>query len=246
MVIEILLWEERWIYHTKEEQAKQDADLLHHVLTNDHGPDGMHVAAMIAREPIAHLQSVLKHFKTKSGGISIYDHVEMLQKHKLLRVIFQCLLDPISYFTEVLDTSLKDKEHDFHDKDALMRVIVTRAGRDLKLIKEAYFTRKGKKLIDVIGDSTKGHYKHFVSDLFRRLEVDEKEKEREEKRKKKKEEKKEEKEEKKKKKREEEKEEEEEKKKREREEEKKKKKEGGEEEEEEEGEEEGGGGEDEG
>lgn len=52
------------------------------------------------------------------------------------------------------------------DEDALTRVIITRAEKDLLYIKELYHKKNGKLLAhDVAGDTSR-HYKHFLLTLL--------------------------------------------------------------------------------
>lgn len=52
------------------------------------------------------------------------------------------------------------------DEDALTRVVVTRAEKDLGLIKEAYQKRNSVSLEDAVAKETSGDYKHFILALL--------------------------------------------------------------------------------
>ena len=52
------------------------------------------------------------------------------------------------------------------DEDALTRVVVTRAEKDLRLIKEAYHKRNSVTLDDAVSKETSGDYKHFILALL--------------------------------------------------------------------------------
>jgi hypothetical protein len=57
------------------------------------------------------------------------------------------------------------------DEDALSRVIISRAERDLKDIKEIYFKRNNITLENVIDRDTSGDYKAFLLALLGNDEV---------------------------------------------------------------------------
>lgn len=52
------------------------------------------------------------------------------------------------------------------DEDALTRVIVTRAEKDLKDIKEAYYRRNSINLNNAVANDTSGDYKAFLLTLL--------------------------------------------------------------------------------
>lgn len=52
------------------------------------------------------------------------------------------------------------------DEDALTRVVVSRAEKDLQLIKEAYYKRNSVALDHAVAKETSGDYKHFILALL--------------------------------------------------------------------------------
>jgi len=52
------------------------------------------------------------------------------------------------------------------DEEALTRVIVTRAEKDLKEIKEVYYKRNSVHLENVVAKETSGEYKKFLLTLM--------------------------------------------------------------------------------
>ena len=70
-------------------------------------------------------------------------------------------------FLQVLDVSLKGIGHDFA-KEALTRVIVTRADVDLKLIKEEYHQLSGVTLSHKNEEIANGNFKDFMLTLIAR------------------------------------------------------------------------------
>ena len=57
-------------------------------------------------------------------------------------------------------------EHVGTDEDALTRVIVTRAEKDLKEIKEVYYKRNSVHLEHAVAKETSGDYKKFLLSLM--------------------------------------------------------------------------------
>ncbi|KAE8683168.1 Annexin-like protein RJ4 [Hibiscus syriacus] len=76
-----------------------------------------------------------------------------------LRITIRCLKDPIKYFEKVLRNSIQRLGT---DEDALTRVIVTSAEKDLKEIKELYCKRNSVRLDDAVDKDTKGDYKDML------------------------------------------------------------------------------------
>ncbi|KAK6163033.1 hypothetical protein DH2020_002874 [Rehmannia glutinosa] len=86
-----------------------------------------------------HLKAIYKHYKEISGN----------------------------YLDEVLDTSLR-YDVDEITKEAVTRVIVTRADADMKQIKEEYHNKYGVNLSKRIEDVANGNYRDFLLTLIAR------------------------------------------------------------------------------
>ncbi|EOY19935.1 hypothetical protein QUC31_005893 [Theobroma cacao] len=80
-----------------------------------------------------------------------------------LRTAVRCFNDPKKYFEKVLRNSIKGIGT---DEDALTRVIVTRAEKDLKEIKDLYHKRNSMPLEQVVAKDTSGDYKAFLLTLL--------------------------------------------------------------------------------
>ncbi|XVF82024.1 hypothetical protein PTKIN_Ptkin16aG0009700 [Pterospermum kingtungense] len=80
-----------------------------------------------------------------------------------LRAAFRCLNDPKKYFEKVLRNSIKRIGT---DEDALTRVIVTRAEKDLKEIKDIYHKRNSVPLDQAVAKDTSGDYKALLLTLL--------------------------------------------------------------------------------
>ncbi|KAJ9172248.1 hypothetical protein P3X46_015509 [Hevea brasiliensis] len=80
-----------------------------------------------------------------------------------LRMVIRCIRDPKKYFAKILRCAINTKGT---DEDALSRVIVTRAEKDLKEIKELYMKRNNIALDAAVGRDTSGDYKAFLLALL--------------------------------------------------------------------------------
>lgn len=83
---------------------------------------------------------------------------------------FLCLFTcPYIDFSQVLGAAFQN-DADEHAKEALTRVIVTRADDDMKEIKEEYQKKYGVSLSKKIEDAVNGNYKDFLLTLIARGE----------------------------------------------------------------------------
>ncbi|EOY32842.1 hypothetical protein QUC31_019238 [Theobroma cacao] len=80
-----------------------------------------------------------------------------------LRTVVRCIRDPKKYYAKVLRTAINMPGT---DEDALSRVIITRAEKDLKEIKELYLKRNNVSLDDAVGRDSSGDYKAFLLALL--------------------------------------------------------------------------------
>lgn len=83
--------------------------------------------------------------------------------HKALHTAIRCISDHKKYYEKVLRSALKRIGT---DEDGLTRVVVTRAEKDLKDIKEVYYKRNSVHLEDVIAKEISGDYKKFILTLL--------------------------------------------------------------------------------
>ncbi|KAG6534855.1 hypothetical protein ZIOFF_008761 [Zingiber officinale] len=78
-----------------------------------------------------------------------------------LQAAVACIIDPHLYFVEVLDAALEKS-----DEDALTRVIVMRAEKDLGEIKDKFHKQKNVLLKQVVEKKTSGDYEGFLIALL--------------------------------------------------------------------------------
>ncbi|KAF4388991.1 hypothetical protein F8388_026720 [Cannabis sativa] len=82
---------------------------------------------------------------------------------KALHTTVRCITDPHKYYAKVLRDGVKKMGT---DEDSVTRVIVTRAEKDLKEIKEVYYKKNSISLDDAIAKDTSGDYKDFLLALL--------------------------------------------------------------------------------
>ncbi|CAK9140267.1 unnamed protein product [Ilex paraguariensis] len=80
-----------------------------------------------------------------------------------LRTAIRCFNDPQKYYEKVIRNALNKPGT---DEDALTRVIVTTAEKDLEVIKELYYKRNTVSLHKAVGKHTSGDYKAFLRALL--------------------------------------------------------------------------------
>ncbi|CAK8531471.1 unnamed protein product [Lathyrus sativus] len=80
-----------------------------------------------------------------------------------LRTIVRCINDPQRYLAKVVCNALNDL---VNEDDALNRVIVTRAEKDLKEIKDHFLKRNNVSIHDSVDRKTWGNYKTFLLHLL--------------------------------------------------------------------------------
>ncbi|KAG1371131.1 Annexin D4 [Cocos nucifera] len=153
-------YEGSWI---NKEMAKSDAETLGSEIK------GAGVSKLVENEKVIrilttrskpHLRVTFKYYKEMYGKSIEED----LGDELCLRETVQCLDSPPKYFSKVIDDSLKDGA-DKNTKDALTRVIVSRADVDTKDIKAEYHEHYGAQLEDVIAKKTLGNYRDALLSL---------------------------------------------------------------------------------
>ncbi|EYU38266.1 hypothetical protein ABFS82_02G112400 [Erythranthe guttata] len=112
-----------------------------------------------------HLVALYKHYKQITGNY--LDEDIALGGNSHLKATTQCLCTPPTYFSQVLDASLK-YDVDEITKEAVTRIIVTRADADMKQIKEEYNKTFGVHLSHKIEDLANGNYRDFLLTLIAR------------------------------------------------------------------------------
>ncbi|XP_057807819.1 annexin D4 [Salvia miltiorrhiza] len=152
-----------------EEMAKLEAKALSEALTLKGGGPGPsplendEVIRILSTRSKLHLKAVYKHYKDITGNYLDQD----CDGHLLLKETVQCLCTPETYFTKILEASLRYNVDEL-TKEAVSRVIVTRADEDMKQIREEFNREFGVDLRKKIEDVANGNYRDFLLTLIAR------------------------------------------------------------------------------
>ncbi|KAL4290172.1 hypothetical protein GQ457_14G018590 [Hibiscus cannabinus] len=138
------------VLHDAVEDKKFNHEEVIRILTTR---SKMQLMATFNRYRDDHGASITKHLQGDSGD-------EFLL---VLRTAVRCLNDSKKYFEKVLRNSIRRMGT---DEDALTRVIVTRAEKDLKDIKELYHKRNSVALDQAVAKDTSGDYKALLLTLL--------------------------------------------------------------------------------
>ncbi|KAL0464501.1 UNVERIFIED_CONTAM: Annexin D4 [Sesamum latifolium] len=148
-----------------EETAKLEAKTLSDVI----GKKGLNkenedfVIRILSTRSKLHVKAIYKHYKAITGNYLDED----LEGDLRLKETVQCLCTLEKYFSQVLDESLRYNADEI-SKEALSRVIVTRADADMKQIKEEYHGKYGVSLPKKIEEVANGNYRDFLLTLIAR------------------------------------------------------------------------------
>ncbi|GMI80316.1 ANNEXIN 8, annexin 8 [Hibiscus trionum] len=144
--------------------AKSEAKDLHEAI-KDKKLDNDDVIRILTTRSKMQLQATFNCYREEEGT-SITKNLPNNSKNEFLatlRITVRCLQDPKKYFEKVLRNSM---QRIGTDEDALTRVIVTRAEKDLKEIKELYYKRNSVRLEEAVDKETKGDYKDMLLTLL--------------------------------------------------------------------------------
>ncbi|KAL4388274.1 hypothetical protein GQ457_09G015130 [Hibiscus cannabinus] len=144
--------------------AKSEAEELHEAI-KDKKFNHEDVIKILTTRSKMQLQATFNCYREAQGS-SIAKNLPTDAKEEYvatLRVAIRCLKDSKKYFEKVLRNSLKRLGT---DEDAITRVIVTRAEKDLKDIKEVYQKRNSMPLEEAVDNCTSGDYKDMLLSLL--------------------------------------------------------------------------------
>ncbi|MBA0636886.1 hypothetical protein Godav_024400 [Gossypium davidsonii] len=144
--------------------AKSEAKKLHEAI-KDKKFGNEDVIRILSTRSIAQLQATFNCYREQEGT-SITKNLPKDSSDEyiaMLRMAVRCLKDSKKYFEKVLRRSI---EGIGTDEDALTRVIVTRAEKDLKEIKELYHKRNNVPLDKAVDKETSGDYKDMLLTLL--------------------------------------------------------------------------------
>ncbi|KAJ7949333.1 Annexin [Quillaja saponaria] len=144
--------------------ANSEADILHDAI-KDKKLNHEEVIRILSTRSKSQLLATFNRYRDDHGS-SITKHLlgeSSDDFHKVLRTAIHCINDPKKYYEKVLRNAIKRVGT---DEDALTRVIVTRAEKDLKDIKELYLKRNSVPLEQAVAKDTHGDYKDFLLTLL--------------------------------------------------------------------------------
>ncbi|KAL6327962.1 hypothetical protein AAG906_031306 [Vitis piasezkii] len=120
------------------------------------------IVRILATRSKPHLKAVFKCYKE-----TFNKNIEEDLDEPSLKDIIYCLYAPPMYFSKILDSAMKANANE-NEKEALSRVIVTRANVDMKDIAEEYDRQYKTPLTQKIEDVALGNYKDFLVTLVQR------------------------------------------------------------------------------
>ncbi|CAI9102837.1 OLC1v1001185C2 [Oldenlandia corymbosa var. corymbosa] len=144
--------------------AKVEADILHDKV-KDKALNDEEIMRIISTRSNAQIVATLNNYKDNNGVAitkAFKDDLENSYLAALLSAI-RSINNPQKYYEKVLRNALSKPGT---DEDALTRVIVTRAEKDLKNIKDLYYKRNSATLDHVVGKETSSHYKALLLALL--------------------------------------------------------------------------------
>ncbi|XP_009610866.1 annexin-like protein RJ4 [Nicotiana tabacum] len=146
--------------------ANTEADILHSAISNKEF-NNEEIVRIISTRSIPQLIATLNRYKDDYGS-SITKHLRddaNAAKEYLvaLRTTIRCISDPQKYYEKVIRYAINESGT---DEESVTRVIVTRAEKDLKDIKELYYKRNSVTLDHALSKHTSGDYKAFLLALL--------------------------------------------------------------------------------
>ncbi|KAL8137341.1 hypothetical protein V2J09_003342 [Rumex salicifolius] len=148
---------------TEARLAEDEADILHKALKDEHYNHD-EILRIVATRSKAQLIATFFRYKDTYGDSITKDLMENRDEYVvLLEIAIECINSPQNYLEGVLRDALLNRGT---DKEALTRVILTRAERDLKEIMELYYQRNSVTLEQSVKKETHGHYKAFLLALL--------------------------------------------------------------------------------
>ncbi|KAK9282773.1 hypothetical protein L1049_010994 [Liquidambar formosana] len=144
--------------------ANSEADILHDAI-KDKAFNHEEIIRIVSTRSKAQLMATINRYKD-DHDISITKNLLGDPADELssaLRMAIRCITDSEKYYEKVLRNAINKAGT---DEDALSRVVITRAEKDLKEIKEAYYKRNSVTLDHAVAKETSGDYKAFLLTLL--------------------------------------------------------------------------------
>ncbi|KAI9115466.1 hypothetical protein K1719_013785 [Acacia pycnantha] len=144
--------------------AQSEAEILHEAIKEKKGSEDEAIRILTTRSK-TQLVATFNRYREAHGTSITKKLVDERSDefHKALYTAIRCFNDHIKYYEKVVRDAIKRIGA---DEDALTRVIVSRAEKDLRDIKELYYHRNSVHLEQAVAKETSGDYKNFLLTLL--------------------------------------------------------------------------------
>lgn len=146
--------------------AKSEADTLQDAI-KDKAFNHEEVIRILTTRSKAQLMATFNRYRDDCGtSITkslLYEGDQVNEFAAALRTAIRCINNSNKYYEKITRNAIKGAGT---DEDALTRVIVTRAEKDLKVIKEVYYKRNSVTLEQAVAKDTSGDYNAFLLTLL--------------------------------------------------------------------------------
>ncbi|KAB5565063.1 hypothetical protein DKX38_005117 [Salix brachista] len=144
--------------------ANSEADILHDAI-KDKAFNHEEVIRILTTRSKAQLMATFNRYRDDHGSSITKDLLDEPADEfiTVLRTAIRCINDHKKYYEKILRNAIKKVGT---DEDALTRVIVTRAEKDLNHIKEIYYKKNSVALDQAVAMDTSGDYKAFLHALL--------------------------------------------------------------------------------
>nr|AFK41857.1 unknown [Lotus japonicus] len=144
--------------------AQSEAEILHEAVKEKKGSHEEAIRILTTRSKTQLIATFNRYREIHGTSITkklLDEKSDDFQKG--LYTAIRCFNDHIKYYEKVVRDAIKKSGT---DEDALTRVIVSRAEKDLKLISDVYYKRNSVHLEDAVAKEISGDYKKFLLTLL--------------------------------------------------------------------------------
>ncbi|KAK4285392.1 hypothetical protein QN277_002094 [Acacia crassicarpa] len=144
--------------------AQSEAEILHEAIKEKKGREEEVIRILTTRSKTQLLATFNRY--REAHETPIYEKLEdetSDEFHKALYIAIRCFIDHTEYYELVVREAIKRRGT---DEDALTRVIVSRAEKDLRDIKELYYHKNSVHLEQAVAKEISGDYKNFLLTLL--------------------------------------------------------------------------------
>jgi hypothetical protein len=143
--------------------AKTEADIIHEAVKDKKFNHDEVIRILTTRSKPQIAATVNKYKEDHATSLGKTLSADSNEFVEALRTAIHCTTDHLKYYEKLARNALKGRGT---DEGALTRVIVTRAERDLKDIKDLYFKNNSVSLDHDVAKETSGDYKAFLLTLL--------------------------------------------------------------------------------